>query len=500
MLEKLTSWIMQPRHYTVDSEELSMLELVGRTANKTNEIIEEMGNKTDLTGDHKGSWHGIKKPVFAEPGIAGVVDHLDKKIGSIVQVNLLEYSEYANGNDWTDAMETLLAENPIGEIYIPSGTYEFTRTINLGENNSLLIDIGCTIKAISFMEVFIRRHAPYSNLTRAYNFYNRIHGKGVIDCNGLANVGISLGGYRGYDIDDITILDMVQIGVLTKGTGVTYAVELSMSNVNIEVRNDSTSLIPTGIKVNSSDNHFDNIIIVDCKKGIECTDFSNRFFRVHHWMRDRIINADIGAISFDDTGAWNTYDTCYADTSNVGFSTGGGNTFVNCEYFNSQYFNADNVTGFKMWKDATSTVIFENCRVRGDGSTNVLNAFTGTVNDFVRFVNCYNNHLVTNGFPPYSKNYDNIYKYLKSDGDIDCLVLRATNKVQSLWYNFDTSKAMTCNSDNMVTLNGRVMPQFVTAPTTTGASGANGQIAYDNNYIYVYVNGQGWRRSALTTW
>jgi len=39
-----------------------------------------------------------------------------------------------------------------------------------------------------------------------------------------------------------------------------------------------------------------------------------------------------------------------------------------------------------------------------------------------------------------------------------------------------------------------------TAPTSTGdTAGANGEIRYDGSYIYIYVNGTGWVRSALST-
>jgi hypothetical protein len=39
-----------------------------------------------------------------------------------------------------------------------------------------------------------------------------------------------------------------------------------------------------------------------------------------------------------------------------------------------------------------------------------------------------------------------------------------------------------------------------TVPTSTGSEGARGQISWDNDFIYVCVSGNSWKRSALTTW
>ena len=39
-----------------------------------------------------------------------------------------------------------------------------------------------------------------------------------------------------------------------------------------------------------------------------------------------------------------------------------------------------------------------------------------------------------------------------------------------------------------------------TVPTSTGSAGTRGQISWDNDFIYVCVSGNSWKRSALTTW
>lgn len=39
-----------------------------------------------------------------------------------------------------------------------------------------------------------------------------------------------------------------------------------------------------------------------------------------------------------------------------------------------------------------------------------------------------------------------------------------------------------------------------TVPTSTGSAGVRGQISWDNDFIYVCVSGDSWKRAALTTW
>ena len=63
--------------FTVENNSLSMLEIV-------EEHGEQLNNKTDLYGDHKGSWQGLNRPTLSEEGIrATVEDIIDNKIPSI---------------------------------------------------------------------------------------------------------------------------------------------------------------------------------------------------------------------------------------------------------------------------------------------------------------------------------------------------------------------------------------------------------------------------------
>lgn len=78
MIEKINT------KFTVyDSEELSALELIEELGNLNNEMIDEINKKTDVLGDHKGSWQGLDKPTLSDEGMRATVEKHIKDISNI---------------------------------------------------------------------------------------------------------------------------------------------------------------------------------------------------------------------------------------------------------------------------------------------------------------------------------------------------------------------------------------------------------------------------------
>ena len=73
------------KRFTVyDSEANTVLELLNELGSLTNDVCDSLDNKTDLYGDHKGSWQGLNRPTMSEEGMrATVEDIIDNKIPSI---------------------------------------------------------------------------------------------------------------------------------------------------------------------------------------------------------------------------------------------------------------------------------------------------------------------------------------------------------------------------------------------------------------------------------
>ena len=65
------------KRFTVyDSEANTALELLRELGTLTNDVCDELDNKTDLFGDHKGSWQGLNRPTMSEEGMRATVEKI----------------------------------------------------------------------------------------------------------------------------------------------------------------------------------------------------------------------------------------------------------------------------------------------------------------------------------------------------------------------------------------------------------------------------------------
>lgn len=170
------------RFSTYTNEELSALRLIESMGNQLNHNTDEiprleedynkkLKEKTDLKGDHLGAWHGIEKPQFAEPGIAGVVDNLVNKYDELVNKQELiitkAFTDFGGvGDGITDNTSAFIEMSkwinnrggkckvlfPIGVyVYKPLlyGNAEWREKIELVDVKDVTIDgTGATIKQI----------------------------------------------------------------------------------------------------------------------------------------------------------------------------------------------------------------------------------------------------------------------------------------------------------------------------------------------------------------
>ena len=65
------------KRFTVyDSEANTVLELLNELGSLTNDVCDSLDNKTDLYGDHKGSWQGLNCPTMSEEGMRATVEDI----------------------------------------------------------------------------------------------------------------------------------------------------------------------------------------------------------------------------------------------------------------------------------------------------------------------------------------------------------------------------------------------------------------------------------------
>lgn len=195
-MDKINHCVNHNRFIPIDTEELSGLELIGKNISKTNEIVEDnkklWEDKTNLNGDHKGTWCGLK-PSQANETIGSMVEELNNKVNDI------------NNNTIPNINVNLsnIEKNLVTII-------ENIDSTNIKKGDSVSVDY---IKNL--------------NLKNYYNFFNnlRMNYTGVVTC-----IGDSI--TYGYDITsenrqpvDYTPCDDGSINEYTRAT-VTYPQKL----------------------------------------------------------------------------------------------------------------------------------------------------------------------------------------------------------------------------------------------------------------------------------
>ena len=135
-----------------ESEEKTVLGLLDELGSQVNHNTDNLKNKTDLYGDHKGSWQGLKKPTLSEEGMrATVEDIIDNKLPSIetsldktvieiaslqnISKNILEFE----GQTFDEKFENAL-NSSYKKLIIPPGEYTMKRGKIIPSNVGLSIE------------------------------------------------------------------------------------------------------------------------------------------------------------------------------------------------------------------------------------------------------------------------------------------------------------------------------------------------------------------------
>lgn len=164
------------RFSVYESEEKTVLGLLDELGSHVNHNTDNLKNKTDLYGDHKGSWQGLSKPTLSEEGMRATVEKNSDDIKEISsqldnKANLNSVFSMANmGQDIKEAMtggsvavigkNAVLTENIVNGQVTPIKTsfIEATNIINLMveptyKNGKVLNNAGWTEDNINFFTI-----------------------------------------------------------------------------------------------------------------------------------------------------------------------------------------------------------------------------------------------------------------------------------------------------------------------------------------------------------
>lgn len=160
------------------SEEKTALKLFEKLNNFIGELSQEVDNKTDLNGNHMGSWQGLNRPTLSEEGMRATVEKLNNdmenevkpitmKVNNIKTINVLDYGIKNDGvTDNTLLINDLILQG-YKNLHFPKGTYllsidcisNMTITGD-GKNETLLKQVGGSnknviniIDGVSFIDI-----------------------------------------------------------------------------------------------------------------------------------------------------------------------------------------------------------------------------------------------------------------------------------------------------------------------------------------------------------
>lgn len=161
MIDKMNTFLSPNRFIPNDYEELSALELIGKQNVKIDEVIDGHNSlskeKLDINGDFTGSWFGITKPVYSDPGIANVVEKLENH--DKIKTNVDDFPTLESAFNFAN-------ENGVILVFSPK-TYVVEKTLTFDISKSSIEGNGCKLNSVNgcgdltVLKVFGSGDSPY---------------------------------------------------------------------------------------------------------------------------------------------------------------------------------------------------------------------------------------------------------------------------------------------------------------------------------------------------
>ncbi len=235
------------------------------------------------------------------------------------------------GADNTADIQKLINENPCRTLYFADGTYTISSplTISADPQKKVSFELAdfAVIKAAdswSGEDAMIRIGATDADLNfEEVGSTSALIKGGCIDGNGKA-VGVAVEGGRDSELLSLTVKNTT-VGIVLGGKDTRTVLE----HVDVVGNGKDSS---TGISVTSDENAFDYVQIDKSGCGIKISGNRNLFKNVHATY----YGTDAGSRGFDESGSYNSFDTCFAENYATGFYMGSknaGSVYSSCLVF-----------------------------------------------------------------------------------------------------------------------------------------------------------------------
>lgn len=389
----------------VYDDSLSYYELLCKVVDYLNKTMEDVTNMaTDMTNLYH-AYNELQSYVNNYFSTLDVQEEINNKLDEMVKngtladilntylfgyVNAVVYGlseSEEKAEDNANLLIQLLAEKK--QVFIPSGTYPISKTIDINNNFDLWLANECTLKVTANITCLLRiaynRTLPISSSNMP--IIGSIKG-GCIDGNQMCQLGIGINFQDRLLISEIKIKGFVARGIQTgyrSDYTYNYGANCIVMNANIDGKGSSSCV---GINDQGVDNTFINVGIKDCIVGVISQ--GSNFTNCSIWASASNI-ANYG-ICFKLFGSNCHILNCRQDTMKYGITWDHGNNYK-VEIVNYNVFNNTAVTTTEqiLLYDSTGNDIFEgvslvNINNSGVGTVRLTNATKGSTNFQVNLI------------------------------------------------------------------------------------------------------------------
>ena len=253
------------------SEEKTVLGLINELAQENNQVTQEfdvinkvLEEKTDLYGDHKGSWQGLNRPTLSEEGMRATVENINNNvIPSITNhldnmcVNLTSFGAKCDGkNDDTQAFIKALGT---GKAIFIGGSVKITSTLNINScptiygNGTIITDIDTTLLNIN-KEGFVLEGITLKHEDKKVSSIGiYVNGKNRIKISNVTIDGFDIGIKTGRKITPYDQGIIVNSNIINCNTGLHFMERseyFTVGNCNINSNEIGLDIIGGNININ----------------------------------------------------------------------------------------------------------------------------------------------------------------------------------------------------------------------------------------------------------
>ncbi|WP_163215789.1 BppU family phage baseplate upper protein [Clostridium thermarum] len=292
------------------------------------------------------------------------MNNLDSQLADIVQVNVKGLGKaFGDGRDDYSILQSLINANPNKTLYFPPGTFGISSPLIIDNNVNLLLHEKATIKALANMDYMVKW-----GKANTYPTGHSIIG-GVFDGDGKAKRLVEVSWFRHFTIEKTVFKNGINRGlILRSDPSDNTSVEAILNNVYFENTIDTNLADNIALVVNTTDSHIENVWMVNWTVGVQTNRGGNRFSRVHPWIvqPDRL---NAGSISFDIKAAGNIFESCLADSTQIGFNVEKDVRLISCGYFSNPNFAPDNMQVIQYHTTNNPFVYAQNCQFENQAIT-----------------------------------------------------------------------------------------------------------------------------------